>query len=56
MTVNAGVVRFAQAFVVQVPHNLADAVLTRLEVTRMPNQVAKGPHVAQVAFTREIAS
>ena len=54
MTVDARVVGLAQALVVQVADDLAHAVLARLEVARMPHQVAERSHVAQIALAREV--
>jgi hypothetical protein len=55
VAVDSGVVRFAQALVVQIAHNLTNAILAWLEVARMSNQITERSHIAQVALAREIA-
>jgi hypothetical protein len=55
VTVDASVIRLAQAFIVQIANNFAHTILTRLEVARMPHQVTKWTHVADIALTHEFA-
>mgnify|MGYP001810649688 CR=1 FL=1 len=54
MTIDAGKVGLAQALVVQVAHNFADAVLAWLKIARMPHQITKRTHVANIALTHKL--
>ena len=54
LTVDTGKVRLAKAFVIEISHNLTDAVLARFKVAWMAHEVTKGAHVTDLAIAKKL--